>query len=201
MTSIIVSYLRLVVMTAMKKRTLCSIAIFIFSFLHVFMQNICQATEITQYNTPTKICSSLKGDCIDIILNQIDNAKSEILIQAYSFTSKEIAAAVIKAHKRGVNVEVVMDKSNRNNRDSAGDVTTNAGIATYIDTGDAIPHNKIMIIDKETVITGIFNFIAAARDNNTENVLMMKDKSLIRIYIENWVRHKGHSEKYLSHIQ
>jgi phosphatidylserine/phosphatidylglycerophosphate/cardiolipin synthase-like enzyme len=162
---------------------------------HIFDLDCANATENTPYNTPTKICSLLKGDCIDVILNQIDNAKSEILIQAYSFTSKEIAAAVINAHKRGVNVQVVMDKSNRN-RDSAGEVTANAGVATYIDTGDAIPHNKIMIIDKETVITGIFNFTAAAGNNNTENVLMMKDKSLIKIYIENWVRHKGHSERY-----
>jgi phosphatidylserine/phosphatidylglycerophosphate/cardiolipin synthase-like enzyme len=185
------------VRNAVKKRTICIIAIFSFSYLHFFIQNTSYATENTPYNTPMQICSPVKSDCTDTIVTQIDKAMSEILIQAYSFTSKEIAAAVIKAHKRGIKVEIVMDKSNHNNRKNIGDVTASAGIATYIDAGDAIPHNKIMIIDREIVITGIFNFIEAAGDNNTENVLMMMDKSLIKIYVENWVRHRGHSERYV----
>jgi ABC-type antimicrobial peptide transport system ATPase subunit len=33
------------------------------------------------------VCFSPHGGCTEAIVNQIDNAKSEILIQAYSFTS------------------------------------------------------------------------------------------------------------------
>ena len=66
------------------------------------------------------------------------------------------------AHKRGVHVEVILDKSDKSQKYSAADFTHNMGIPTYIDAQHAIAHDKIMIIDKETVITGSFNFTKAA---------------------------------------
>ncbi len=71
---------------------------------------------------------------------------------------------------------------------------TNAGIPTFIDDKHAIAHNKVMIIDKAKVITGSFNFTKAAEEKNAENVLIIKDKALAKVYIENWEKHKGHSE-------
>jgi phosphatidylserine/phosphatidylglycerophosphate/cardiolipin synthase-like enzyme len=72
----------------------------------------------------------------------------------------------------------------------------NSGIPTYIDDKHAIAHNKIMIIDRETVITGSFNFTKAAEEKNAENLLIIRNKDLAKIYIENWENHKGHSEMY-----
>ena len=69
-------------------------------------------------------------------------------------------------------------------------------MATYIDSRHAIAHNKIMIIDKETVITGSFNFTKAAEEKNAENLLIMKNKELAKVYIENWYKHKKNSERY-----
>ena len=100
------------------------------------------------------VCFSPYGGCTEAIVNQIDNAKSEILIQAYSFTSAPIAKALVNAHKRGINVEIILDKSNKSKKYSAGDFTAHMGVTTYIDTKHAIAHNKIMIMDSETVITG-----------------------------------------------
>jgi phosphatidylserine/phosphatidylglycerophosphate/cardiolipin synthase-like enzyme len=37
-----------------------------------------------------------------------------------------------------------------------------------------IAHNKIIIIDSETVITGSFNFTKAAEEKNAENLLIIK---------------------------
>ena len=70
------------------------------------------------------------------------------------------------------------------------------GIPTYIDAEHAIAHNKIMIIDKETVITGSFNFTKAAEEKNAENLLILKNKELAKIYIDNWTKHRKHSQKY-----
>ena len=53
-----------------------------------------------------------------------------------------------------------------------------------------------MIIDRETVITGSFNFTKAAEDHNAENLLILKNKELAKQYVENWNRHKAHSEVY-----
>jgi len=65
-----------------------------------------------------------------------------------------------------------------------------------IDSKHAIAHNKIMIIDKETVITGSFNFTKAAEEKNAENLLIIRNKDLANVYMENWYKHKEHSEPY-----
>lgn len=178
----------------MKKRILLiivSLSLFFFPLPH-----ISQATDITLNNTPSEICFSPRGGCTEAIVSRINNAKSEIMIQAYSFTSKEIAAAIVKAHKNKIHVEIILDKSNRSAKYSAGDFTAHAGIPTYIDAKHAIAHNKIIIIDKETIITGSFNFTKAAEEKNAENVLILKNKELAKVYIENWMKHREHSERY-----
>ena len=144
----------------------------------------------------TKVCFSPNGQCTESIVKEISNAKSEILVQAYSFTSKGIASAIVKAHKKGIHVEIILDKSNRSKKYSAGDFTVHMGIPTYIDAAHTIAHNKIMIIDQETVITGSFNFTKAAEEKNAENLLVIKSKELANVYLENWYKHKEHSEEY-----
>jgi phosphatidylserine/phosphatidylglycerophosphate/cardiolipin synthase-like enzyme len=95
-----------------------------------------------------------------------------------------------------VKVEAILDKSQRTEKYTSATFLVNSGILTYIDDKHAIAHNKIMIIDMETVITGSFNFTKAAEDKNAENLLIIKDKKLAKVYIDNWYKHKGHSEKY-----
>jgi phosphatidylserine/phosphatidylglycerophosphate/cardiolipin synthase-like enzyme len=63
-----------------------------------------------------------------------------------------------------------------------------------IDAQHATAHNKVMIIDGETVITGSFNFTKAAEENNAENLLIIHDKKLAERYTKNWQEHERHSE-------
>jgi phosphatidylserine/phosphatidylglycerophosphate/cardiolipin synthase-like enzyme len=70
------------------------------------------------------------------------------------------------------------------------------GIPTYINASHAIAHNKIMIIDKQTVITGSFNFTKAAEESNAENLLILSSKEVAKAYIDNWNKHREHSEEY-----
>ena len=129
-------------------------------------------------------------------MQEISQAKQEILVQAYSFTSKDIAKALVAAHKRGVRTVIILDKSNQSKRYSAADFTFNMGIPTYIDAKHATAHNKVMIIDKETVITGSFNFTKAAEERNAEILLILRSKELAERYIANWEKHKQHSQEY-----
>jgi phosphatidylserine/phosphatidylglycerophosphate/cardiolipin synthase-like enzyme len=144
----------------------------------------------------TQVCFSPGGGCTEAIISQIDKAKSEILVQAYSFTSAPIAKALVNAHKRGVKIEAILDKSQKSERYTSATFISNAGIPSYIDSKHAIAHNKIMIIDKETVITGSFNFTKAAEEKNAENLLILKSKDLAKVYMENWYKHKEHSDPY-----
>jgi phosphatidylserine/phosphatidylglycerophosphate/cardiolipin synthase-like enzyme len=141
---------------------------------------------------------SPQGGTTTAVVNELDNAKQEILVQAYSFTSAPLAKALLNAHKRGVHVEVVLDRSQRSQKYSSADFMAHAGIPTYIDSAHAIAHNKIMIIDRSTLITGSYNFTKAAEENNAENLLIIKgNKPLVDRYIRNLYGHKQHSDEYM----
>jgi phosphatidylserine/phosphatidylglycerophosphate/cardiolipin synthase-like enzyme len=155
-----------------------------------------QAKSLILNNAPTQVYFSPNGGCTEAIVKEITNAKSEILVQAYSFTSAPIAKALVDAHKRGVKVEAILDKSQRSEKYTSAAFLANSGIPTFIDARHAIAHNKIMIIDRETVITGSFNFTKAAEEKNAENLLIIKSRELARICIDNWRKHPEHSERY-----
>jgi phosphatidylserine/phosphatidylglycerophosphate/cardiolipin synthase-like enzyme len=157
---------------------------------------LCQAADITLNNTPTQVYFSPRGGCTQAIIKEIDNAKSEILVQAYSFTSATIAKALTDAFKRGIKVQAILDKSQRSEKYTSATFLFNAGIPTYIDDKHAIAHNKVMIVDRETVITGSFNFTKAAEEKNAENLLIIRNKELAKVYMDNWQKHKEHSEVY-----
>ena len=71
-------------------------------------------------------------------------------------------------------------------------------MGNYIDSKHAIAHNKIMIIDRNTLITGSFNFTKSAEELNAENLLILKgNKLLVDRYIQNFNEHKEHSEGYV----
>ena len=131
------------------------------------------------------------------MVKELGNAKSTVLVQAYSFTSVPIAKALVDAHKRGVQVQVILDKSQKGEKYSSADFVINAGIPTKIDAKHAIAHNKIMVIDGETVITGSFNFTRAAESSNAENLLVIRDKVLADKYTANWHAHDEHSDTYV----
>jgi phosphatidylserine/phosphatidylglycerophosphate/cardiolipin synthase-like enzyme len=160
------------------------------------LNSLAWSAELTLNNAPTQVYFGPHGGCTEAIIAKIDNARSEILIQAYSFTSAPIAKALVQAHKRGVKVEAILDKSQRTEKYTSATFLANSGIPTFIDARHAIAHNKVMIIDGETVITGSFNFTKAAEEKNAENLLIIKSRELASIYIDNWKRHKEHSEVY-----
>jgi len=159
----------------------------------------CQVEEppkAPQSLPPIEVYFSPKGGCTEAVVKEIDAAKTKILVQAYSFTSAPIAKALVDAHRRGVDVRVILDKSQRGEKYSSADFVQHAGIPIWIDAKHQIAHNKIMIIDGATVITGSFNFTKNAEQNNAENLLVLRSPELATKYASNWDAHLEHSEKY-----
>jgi phosphatidylserine/phosphatidylglycerophosphate/cardiolipin synthase-like enzyme len=116
-------------------------------------------SQATSFAVETlQVFFSPTGGCTQAIVEQLNEAKKSVLVQAYSFTSAPIAKAVVDAHKRGVKVRVILDRSQRSERYSSATFLQNNGLAPLIDAKHAIAHNKVMVIDGETVITGSFNF-------------------------------------------
>jgi phosphatidylserine/phosphatidylglycerophosphate/cardiolipin synthase-like enzyme len=143
------------------------------------------------------VCFTPGGNCTEEIVNALGEAKSSILVQAYSFTSAPIAKALLVAHKRGIQVQVILDKSQRTEKYSSADFLANQGVPTTIDAEHAIAHNKIIIIDIDGEIVGSFNFTKAAQEKNAENVLIVRDKALAAQYTQNWDEHRSHHQPYV----
>jgi phosphatidylserine/phosphatidylglycerophosphate/cardiolipin synthase-like enzyme len=142
---------------------------------------------------------SPKGGCTQAVVAEIDKAQKTIQLQAYSFTSAEIVRALIDAHHRGVQVTAVFDKSDLKEKSRAVEEVVDDKIAAYVDSQHAIAHNKIILIDGRTLITGSFNFTNQAEHSNAENLLVIHDHAkLYAAYEENFQHHLGHSEPYAS---
>ena len=134
-----------------------------------------------------EVAFSPNGGGAATIIKAIGQAQKTIKVQAYSFTNADIAKALLDASKRGVQVRVVLDKSQETEKYTSATFLANSGVPVRIDDDFAIAHNKIMILDEETIITGSFNFTKAAEERNAENVLVIRgNKELARLYLHNW---------------
>src|SRR6516164_1637689 len=138
---------------------------------------------------------SPKGGCTEAVVRELKSARRQILVQAYSFTSKPIADALVEARTRGVDVEIILDKSNQQETYTELAHLIDAGMAPHIDAQHAIAHNKIMIVDRRTLITGSFNFTHHAESENAENLLIIKgNPDLLKSYYASFQTHKAHSQ-------
>ena len=135
------------------------------------------------------------------IVSEIANAKESVHVQIYKFNSQAIAQSLIEAKNRGLSVVVMTDaKAARSARNRAG-VLHKAGIVTYVDDKHATMHNKVMLVDRDRVITGSYNYTKKADRKNAENILILVDKELRDRYFENWQQHLEHSLLYSEFVK
>lgn len=141
-----------------------------------------------------ELCFTPPSGCSAVIERAISKAISSIYVQAYGMTSPTIADALIKAHERGIKVRILLDKSNLKDKWSKRSVLVDAGIDVGIDKVPGIAHNKIIVIDEETVITGSYNFTRSANSRNAENIIIINDKSVANEYLQNWLKRKSEND-------
>ena len=134
-----------------------------------------------------------------LIVQVIDSAKTSIRLAAYSFTSKPIAEALVAAHNRGVDVQAVLDKSNKTSKYTSATFLSNQGIPTRIDGKHPIAHSKYMVVDGTTVQTGSFNYTKAAKRNAENVVVFWSSPDIAKTYMANWQHHWEHAETFPLH--
>ncbi|MES2607868.1 MAG: phospholipase D family protein [Pseudomonadota bacterium] len=157
-----------------------------------------QSFTIQAQDFSCKACFTPSQACLPMIINELDQAKSSIQLQAYSFTSKPIADALIRAKGRGINVIILVDKSQKRERYTQVNALKHAGIPIYIDYKPAIAHNKIIIIDQLTVVGGSYNFSNSAENRNAENVTIIKNKEFAALYNANFKKRLEVSNVFVS---
>ena len=143
------------------------------------------------------------GDAVDARLaDLIDSAHSEVLVNAFTFTSRRIGRALTLAQARGVRVEIVADRGQTLELPgSAVPTLARQGIAVWLDGNFAAAHNKVLIIDgasaQGAIVTGSYNYTGAAQSRNAENVLIVRhDPALALQYRANFIRLRDRAQRY-----
>lgn len=114
------------------------------------------------------------------ILNRLREVKREVWIAAFVLTDDEIVRLLEAAEKRGVKVHAVLDS--RNLSASKDQEMKNAGVEVRQDSNPYTLHDKVMVLDREWVITGSYNFSNNAFRDNNENLLIFQSKPLAERY-------------------
>jgi len=141
-------------------------------------------------------------DAEALVVGAIAGARQQIFVQAFSFTSKAIARALIAAKRRGVDVQITADRE----QTFSGELTripdlATAGIPIWLEVRYAAAHSKVMIIDPDSrepvVITGSYNWTWSAQHRNAENlVIVRRNPELTRAYVQNWERRRRDALRY-----
>ena len=138
-------------------------------------------------------------DIATLIVGRVAKARHTVQVQAYLFTDRRLARALVAALKRGVAVEVIGDAAQQENGGLPWLGTLErAGARVFLDADHAASHNKIVIVDGHrapaTVITGSYNFTQAAQSKNAENVVVLSgNRRLTDRFVENFEHHREQS--------
>jgi phosphatidylserine/phosphatidylglycerophosphate/cardiolipin synthase-like enzyme len=140
---------------------------------------LCSAEMVVQ------ACFSPHERCSAHILRELEQAKKEILVAVYAFTSDELAAAVARARQRGVTVQVIVDREfdAGNERSKARFLEAQkiplrrvSGIkSNTTEKEGGLMHQKFAVIDRRMVFTGSYNWTHSADRFNDENLLLFRD--------------------------
>jgi len=137
-----------------------------------------------------------------MIIDGIRGAEQQILVQAFSFTSRALANALIAAKRRGVDVQVMADREQTFSGESSRiPDLVRAGIPVTLEVRYQSAHNKVMVMDAGTadaaVITGSYNWTYAAQYKNAENVMILRhNPDIANAYAANWRRHYADALPY-----
>lgn len=161
-----------------------------------------ERTAVVQHNGQIEIGFAPGEGAEKLVLKVIDSARQEVRLIAYSFTSAPVVEALVKARKRGVDVQVVVDEKHNLN-DSRGKAIHalatlyHAGIPVRTVADWPIQHSKVVVTDRRNVETGSFNYSASAADRNSENVMVVWDNpELASHYLQHWESRFGRGRNF-----
>lgn len=144
---------------------------------------------------------SPEGSAEALVLKVIGSAKHDLRMMGYSFTSPTISAALAKAARSGVDVKLVLDEHGNEGKASknAMNYVVNAGVQLRTIDKYKIQHDKVIVVDGQTVETGSFNYTASAAKANSENVLVAWEvPDLAADYLRHWQSRWDQGTEYRS---
>ena len=135
----------------------------------------------------TEVYFSLYDNPQKEIIKNINQAEAFINIAMYTFTDQEITLSLANAQKRGVKVKVYLDRSQIESTYSISRFLVQNGIKVRISSNKYKMHHKFAIIDNRTLLTGSYNWTLSANNKNEENLMLIDDPEIIKIFQNQFV--------------
>jgi phosphatidylserine/phosphatidylglycerophosphate/cardiolipin synthase-like enzyme len=115
-----------------------------------------------------------KQNALSQLIAQIDDAQLSIKLAMYTLTHPAIADALVRAHERGVFVQVALDLyTARGASRKVVDLLEKAHIPLLLSRGQELLHHKWALIDQHTLIMGSANWTQAAFAKNEDFLLFL----------------------------
>jgi phosphatidylserine/phosphatidylglycerophosphate/cardiolipin synthase-like enzyme len=123
-----------------------------------------------------------------LLIEAIDSAQETLDVAIYSLTLPEIVNSLKQAKKRGVQVRVIVDESQSQNKamNQALKILGGAGIKMKVNRHDGLMHLKMIIVDNRIASTGSYNFSKAATTRNDEIVVLIRSAEVAQSFAENF---------------
>lgn len=122
------------------------------------------------------------------IIPLVGDAKKSIRFLAFSFTDYPLAEAMIKRAQSGVDVKGVFEKVGSDTDAAELDTLFCAQIPVRQDGNSSFMHNKVIVVDERYVVTGSLNFSTNAEESNDENVIIIDNPEIARLYLQDFER-------------
>ncbi len=138
---------------------------------------------------------SPSGGAQKAILDHLKAAQKSIRVTAFSFTDPAIGNVLISKTKDKLLVQGVFETRNNTGLGADYDRLRRAGVDILQDGNCYILHSKTMVIDDHIVITGSYNYTESANKTNDENLLIIDDPLLAKLYIDEFNRIRAQAKK------
>ncbi|MBR2438752.1 MAG: DUF1669 domain-containing protein [Lentisphaeria bacterium] len=138
---------------------------------------------------PVQVAFSPSDGVADIICAQLSDAKACVYVMAFVLTSEKIAQKLGELAKNGVEVHCVLDRGQARTRYSQSQYLLSCGVKMDISPNSkGKMHHKVITIDEDTVITGSYNFSDNAEKGNDENIIIIRNVELAKLYNKEFKR-------------
>ena len=118
------------------------------------------------------------------ILPLIRNANKYIYIPTFLLTDDNVSKELLNAHKRGVEVKIIIDALNSSIKRSKHNYLRQNGVLVKTENYAGKMHSKSIIIDDIYTIIGSMNFSYSGENRNDENIVVIKDSGIAKFYKE-----------------
>ena len=118
----------------------------------------------------------------------VKSANRSIRFLTFSFTDFPLADAMSQRWKAGVDVAGVFEKFGSETEASELRTLMCRSVPVKQDGNSGFLHHKVIVVDEQIVITGSMNYSTNAEENNDENVIIIDNAELARLYLQEFDR-------------